>query len=176
MEKWKKFSLNPKVIMNSKIKDTYLYQVKYEEPEVLAMGAGSILGGLVGGVLIDDRSSNTSAEIRSKVGEAMIQMGNITVPILTVGQSARWGDKLEKHLEARVISPNKFVRSVVKLPKLAAMAAGLGVGMYAGNISANYLKKTLLDSPQERKMKLSDMFMHWDDLCLCASFYAGEPK
>ena len=45
--KWKKFSLNPKVIMNSKIKDTYLYQVKYEEPEILAMGAGSILGGLV---------------------------------------------------------------------------------------------------------------------------------
>ena len=25
-------------------------------------------------------------------------------------------------------------------------------------------------------MKMSDMFMHWDDLCLCASFYAGEPK
>ena len=48
--------------------------------------------------------------------------------------------------------------------------------MYAGNVSANYLKRNLLDSPQERKMKLTDLFMHWDDLCLCASFYTGEQE
>lgn len=175
--KWKQFSLNPKVIMNTKIKDTYLYQVKYEEPEILAMGAGSIAGGLIGGVLIDDRSTNTSAEIKSKVGEAIIQMGNITVPILTVGQTARWGDALEKRIEAR-INPGagKFIRGVAKLPKLLTMATGLGFGMYAGNVLANYLKKKLLDSPVERKIKPADMFMHWDDLCLAASFYAGEPE
>lgn len=175
--KGKHYSLNPKRILNTRIKDTYLAQVHYDEPEIIAMGAGSILGGLVGGVIIDNRSSNTSAEIKSKVGEALIQMANITVPILTVGQSARWGDALEKNVEARLSpSTGKFMRGIAKIPKLACMATGLGVGMYAGNVGANFLKKKLLDSPQERKMKFTDMFMHWDDLCLAASFYTGEPE
>ena len=80
---WKKFSLNPKRIMNTKIKDTYLYQVKFEEKEIVSMAAGSILGGLVGGIIIDDRSNNSKAEVKSKVGEAIIQFGNACVPILS---------------------------------------------------------------------------------------------
>ena len=177
MAKGKKYSINPKPILNTKLKDTYLYQVLYEEPEVIAMGAGSILGGLVGGFIVDERSNNTKAEIKSKAGEAMIQFANITVPIITVGQAARWGDKLEKHIEHNFTSETgKFKKGVAKLPKLGLRAFGLTVGMYAGNFLANYLKEELLDAPEDRKIKVSDLFMHWDDLCLAASFYAGDPK
>ena len=105
--------------MNTKIKDTYLYKVNYEEPEILAMGAGSILGGLIGGTLIDKRSSNSKAEFKSKVGEAIIQMGNISVPILSVGQCARLGDKIEKSLENNLsTNASKTTRIAAKVPKL----------------------------------------------------------
>ncbi len=171
------FSLNPKQIIHTKIKDTYLYKAQYEEPEILAMGAGSILGGLIGGSIIDNRSTNTKAEFKSKVGEAIIQMGNITVPILSVGQCARLGDRVEKSIESNLsTNASKFKHSMAKLPKLGFMAIGLGGGMYVGNYLANILKRELLDSTVERKMKPSDLFMHWDDLCLAASFYAGEPQ
>jgi len=171
------YSLNPKRIMNTKIKDTYLYKVKYEEPEILAMGAVSILGGLIGGTVIDNRSSNSKAEFKSKVGEAIIQMGNISVPILSVGQCARLGDKIEKGLENRLsTNASKFARVAAKVPKLTLTFAGLGAGMYIGNVVANILKSKLLDAHEQRKMKLTDLFMHWDDLCLAASFYSGEPN
>lgn len=170
------YSLNPKKIINTKIKDTYLYKAKYEEPEILAMGAGSILGGLIGGTIIDKRSSNSKAEFKSKVGESIIQMGNITVPILSVGQCARLGDKLEKGLENRLsTNASKTAHVLAKVPKLALTIAGLGAGMYIGNVVANVLKSKLLDATEQRKMKLSDLFMHWDDLCLAASFYT-EPE
>lgn len=172
-----KYSLNPKKIMNTKIKDTYLYKAKYEEPEILTMGAGSILGGLIGGSIIDKRSSNSKAELKSKVGEAIIQMGNISVPILSVGQCARLGDKIEKSLENRIpTNASKATRVAAKIPKLALTMGGLGAGMYLGNIVANVLKSKLLDANEQRKMKASDLFMHWDDLCLAASFYSGEPE
>ena len=175
--KGKKYSLNPKKILKTNLKDTYLFQAKFEEPEVIAMGAGSILGGLVGGVIVDERSSNTSAEIRSKAGEGIIQFANITVPIVFVGQGSRWGDKLEKHIEKNFTAKtSKIKRAVSKLPKIVCMATGLGVGMYLGNVLANFLKEKLLDAPEDRKMKFSDLFMHWDDLCLAASFYAGNPE
>ena len=175
--KGKKYSLSPKKILNTRLKDTYLYQAKFEEPQVIAMGAGSILGGLIGGVAVDERSNNTAAEIKSKAGEGMIQFANITVPIITVGQGSRWGDRLEKSIEKNFTAQtNKFTRGISKLPKIACMATGLGVGMYAGNFLANYLKEKLLDAPEDRKLKFTDLFMHWDDLCLAASFYTGEPK
>ena len=174
--KGKNYSLSPKAIMNSKIKNTYLYQAHFEEPEILAMGAGSITGGLLGGILIDNRSNNQKAELKSKVGEAIIQMGNICVPILSVGQCARLGDKVEKRLENRIsVNAGKITKTLVKIPKLGLTLAGLGGGMYVGNIVANILKSKLLDANEMRRMKPSDLFMHWDDLCLAASFYAGEP-
>ncbi len=173
---WKKFSLNPKKIMNTKIKDTYLYQVKFEEKEIISMAAGSILGGLVGGMIIDDRSNNNKAEVKSKVGEAIIQFGNACVPIITVGQCARLGEFTEgKILSKMSENSSKFVKHLAKLPKLALILAGLSVGMLIGNRAANYLKKVLLGCDEDRKIKASDMLMHWDDLCVGASFLSDGP-
>ncbi len=174
---WKHFSLNPKKIMNTRIKDTYLYQAKFEEKEIITMAAGSIAGGLAGGLIIDDRSNNNKAEVKSKVGEAIIQLGNACVPILTVGLGARTGDKIEKKILATNTGKgyDKALKWFAKLPKISMIFAGLAVGMVLGNISANYLKKELLDSNEHRKIKPADMFMHWDDLCVAASFLSDGP-
>ena len=173
---WKHFSLNPKRIMNTRIKDTYLYQAKFEEKEIIAMAAGSIAGGLGGGLIIDNRSNNNKAEVKSKVGEAIIQLGNACVPILTVGLGARAGDVVEKKiLASHADKSTSLLKWLAKLPKIGMILAGLAVGMVAGNISANYLKKELLDSNEHRKIKPADMFMHWDDLCVAASFLSDGP-
>ncbi len=173
---WKNFSLNPKKIMNTKIKDTYLYQAKFEEKEIITMAAGSILGGFTGGLIIDGRSTNNKAEIKSKAGEAIIQFGNACVPILTVGLAARTGAKIEtKILKSFSPNINPAARWAAKLPKVALTLAGLAVGMVLGNRSANYLKKIALGAEDERKIKPADMFMHWDDLCVAASFLSDGP-
>ena len=173
---WKKFSLNPKRIMNTKIKDTYLYQVKFEEKEIVSMAAGSILGGLVGGIIIDDRSNNSKAEVKSKVGEAIIQFGNACVPILTVGQCARLGEVAEGKILSKISeNSSKCIKHLAKLPKLALILAGLSAGMLIGNKAANYMKKVLLGCDEDRKIKASDMLMHWDDLCVGASFLSDGP-
>ncbi len=174
---WKRFSLNPKKIVGTKIKDTYLYQAKFEEKEIITMAAGSIAGGLTGGLIIDKRSNNDKAELKSKVGEAIIQFGNACVPILTVGLGARTGDKIEKKIVAANLGRgyDKTVKWLAKLPKIGLILGGLAVGMVLGNRSANYLKKELLDSYDDRKIKPADMFMHWDDLCVAASFLSDGP-
>ena len=173
---WKRFSLNPLKIINTKIKDTYLYQVKFEEKEIISMTAGSIVGGLAGGLVIDERSNNDKAELKSKVGEAIIQFGNACVPILTIGQCSKLGDKAESGI-LKKMSPDagNFMKFLAKMPKLFFILTGLAVGMIIGNKAANYLKKHLLDSDDARKIKPADMFMHWDDLCVAASFFSDGP-
>ncbi len=173
---WKNFSLNPLKIINTKIKDTYLYQAKFEEKEIISMAAGSIVGGLAGGIIIDERSNNNKAEIKSKVGEAIIQFGNACVPILTVGLGARTGDKIETQILKNTSNHNEqALRWAAKLPKIALILGGLAIGMIIGNKAANYLKKIALDCDENRKIKPADMFMHWDDLCIAASFISDGP-
>ena len=63
--------------MFKNIKNSYLAKVFYEWPEVTAIGAGSCLGGLAGGYLIDKNKENRKAKQR----EAIMHFGNIAIPI-----------------------------------------------------------------------------------------------
>ena len=57
-DKSKKYSLSLKKMLSTPLKDTYLGSVNYETKEVIGMGIGSCLGGLLGGALFDKRKKD----------------------------------------------------------------------------------------------------------------------
>ena len=71
------YSLKPSKMFKN-IKNSFLANVDFEAKEVISIGAGSCLGGLIGGYLIDKNPQNR----QSKKREAIMQMGNISIPII----------------------------------------------------------------------------------------------
>lgn len=118
------FSLNPKDIANSKVKDWAIFRIynkkhpeqkvlEFEEPEILTMAAGSAAGGLVGGALFDDKK-----HFKSKLRESVNQMlGNVIVPVACVGGASRIYDKYRDKIlnivpQIKYSTNNRFVNKL----------------------------------------------------------------
>lgn len=146
------YSLAPKK-MFSNIKKSYLAKVDYHDKEVITIGAGSCLGGLAGGYLIDKNPYNRKAKRR----EALMQIGNISIPILTVEGFAKIG---EKH---------------GKVAKAFAATTGIFVGIYLANFLMNVLSNAVFqDKSGERGVKATDFSAHLDDAVVAASYISDS--
>ena len=143
------YSLNPSKMFKN-IKNSYLAKVRYEWPEVISIGAGSCLGGLAGGYIIDKDKGNRKAKNR----EALMHFGNISIPILTVGMLV---DKVFKN-------SNKWV-------KAGAGIAGVIGGIYLANFVMNKTCNFLFqDKTNERGVKVTDLPAHLDDVAVAAGY------
>ena len=143
-----KYSLHPDK-MFSNIKNSYLAKVQYHDIEVISIGAGSCLGGLAGGYLIDKDSQNRRAKRR----EALMQIGNISIPILTVEGFAKVGENFGK------------------VAKGVSAAAGIFVGIYLANFIMNKVSNFVFnDKSGERGVKASDFSAHLDDAVIAANY------
>lgn len=120
------FSLKPKDIKNSKIKDWALFKIynkkhpdakvlEIEEPEILTMAAGSVAGGLLGGALFDEKK-----HFKSKAREAVNQMlGNVIIPVAFVGGASRIYDKYKGKILG-IVPQIKYSKDNFVIKKLAA--------------------------------------------------------
>ena len=150
-----KYSLNP-IKMFSNIKNSYLSKVKYEVKEVCTIGAGSCLGGLVGGYLIDKDKENR----RIKRREALMHYGNIAIPIITVGVVV---DEVFK-------KSNKWVKALAGI-------CGIGVGLYLANIIMNKLCNFIFkDESASRGIEITDLPAHLDDAVVSAGYVFPTSK
>lgn len=148
-----KYSLNP-VKMFKNVKKSYLANVKFHEKEVISIGAGSCLGGLVGGYMIDKSPENREAKTR----EAIMQIGNISIPILTVEWFASIGKKYGN------------------VAKAVGAIGGIFAGIYAANFLMNKLGTLLFKSDKdERGVKATDFSAHLDDMVVAASYISDAP-
>lgn len=128
----------------------YLNNVKYEMKEVIAIGAGSCLGGLAGGYLIDKDKENRKAKNR----EALMHFGNISIPIVTVG----------------VLVDKVFEKSGA-IQKALAGLLGVTAGIFIANIIMNKLCNFLFqDKSNERGVELTDLPAHMDDVVVAANY------
>lgn len=167
------------------IKDWAMFKIKgntlkIEEKEVLGLAGGSVIGGLVGGAIFDDK-----ANFKSKLQESLSQMlGNVAIPILCVGQTSKFYKKHEddilKHVP-QIKGENKgFVkysnRALKAIPPVGLTALSLGTGIIAGNKVSNYINEKLTGKKVERHIKGTDFAPHVDDLCLAITLMApGTP-
>ncbi len=123
-------------------------KVEFHDKEVITLGAGSCLGGLAGGYMVDKNPNNR----RSKNREAVMQIGNISIPIITVEQFAKFGEKFGK------------------IQKGIAAVTGIFVGVYLANFLMNKFSNLVFQNKNdERDVKATDFSAHLDDMVVAAS-------
>lgn len=146
------YSLNPAKMFKN-IRHSYLAKVKYHDKQVITIGAGSCLGGLAGGYMIDTNKENRKAKRR----ETLMQIGNISIPILTVDFLA---NKLERF--------GKFA-------KAGGAVAGIFAGIYVANFITNKLCDFIFRSKEGRGIKATDFSAHLDDAVVATSYISSSP-
>lgn len=151
LAKGAKYSLNPAKMFKN-LKNSYLAKEEFLVKQVLAMGVGTCLGGLAGGYIIDKNKENRKAKQR----EAIMQMGNISIPILTVSAA----DKIF----------NKSSKSV----KAVASLSGVFLGVLVANLLMNKLGNAIFKNKSERGIKVTDFSAHLDDVVVSASYISKD--
>ena len=149
------YSLKPSKMFKN-IKNSYLAKVKYEMGEVIGIGAGSCLGGLAGGYLIDKNKENRKAKNR----EALMHFGNISIPIVTVG-----------------LLVDKVFEKSGPVQKALAGLLGVTAGIFVANIFMNKVCNVLFqDKSNERGVELTDLPAHMDDAVVSAGYIFPKSK
>ena len=148
------YSLKPSKMFNFKnIKNSFLAKVEYHDEQVIPIGVGSILGGLAGGYMIDKDPKARKEKRR----EALMQVGNVSIPILTVDFLS---EKLGKY---------------GKVAKTCGAVAGIFAGVYLANVIMNKVNNFIFRQKEGRDMKLTDFSAHVDDAVVAASYVSSSP-
>lgn len=146
------YSLKPSKMFKN-IKNSYLAKVHYHDEQVIPIGVGSVLGGLAGGYMIDkDKKAR-----KEKRREALMQIGNISIPILTVDFLS---EKLAKY---------------GKPAQSAGAVAGIFAGVYLANIIMNRVNNFIFRQKEGRDMKITDFSAHLDDAVVAANYVSTHP-
>lgn len=183
LAKRKAFSLNPAKIIKTPIKDWAIFKYKpvervidFKAPQILAVAAGSVAGGLVGGSIVDKK--NTKAKLRESLNQIL---GNVAVPVACVSLGAhyydKYADKIESvmpQLKGEKKSVNILNKCLKGLPNLATTFGLLGIGIYLGNRVSNFINEKIYHKKVERNIKASDFAPHVDDLCMAMSMMNKE--
>ena len=158
--KYKGYSLNPKKMFKN-IKNSYWGKVKFDDAPVITIGAGSCLGGLAGGYLIDKDKENRKAKKR----EALLQMTNISLPIIFTVYLAKLGKHLgNKYWDKGRAKELETFRT--KIPQAASAMFGLFAGVFTANVVANKINEHLFHQGKGRPVQASDFSAHLDDFCV----------
>ena len=178
LAKSKGFSLNPVKILKTPVKDWALFKfapknkiVKYGGPEIIALASSSIMGGFIGGSIVDKQN------IKSKKREVMNQLlGNVLVPVGCVWTGAEIFNKYAQKLENMMptlkdsLKGAKIINNISKkYPQTFFTLAFLSAGIYLGNKVSNYLNDHIYHKKVDRNIKATDFAPHVDDICMAAS-------
>ena len=161
------YSINPAKMFKGAAKNWGITKVDYKEWEVIILAASSISGGLLGGHLFDKKDN-----MKAKLREAVIQMGgNILIPLGCVGGGARIYDKFYKQ---KVINKFKLSKKKEGIPNMILAAVTLGLAIYLGNKTANFINEDIYKIRDDRSIKVADMSGHVDDTCMAISLADSE--
>ncbi|MBR6163448.1 hypothetical protein IKQ26_06135 [bacterium] len=133
-----------------------LSKFHYSDKQLILIGAGSVLGGLIGGSISDKEN------MKYKYKEGLHQFfGNILAPIgvLTVS---------EKILDATKVL-TKVKQPYSTIIKSAATIGSLVLGMHLGNSLVSKFTDKLFHEKDNHKIKIEDYSVHTDDLCMAIS-------
>lgn len=153
MAKKKKYSLSPTKMLKN-IKNSYILKTKYKAPEIISIGASTCVGGLLGGFMIDKSRENQKAKLR----EALMQFGNISIPILGVDLIA-----------------DNLCKKAGKFTKAATSLGGFFVGVYIANFIMNKVCNLIFNNKTNaRGVKATDFTAHVDDLLAVANYVSDS--
>ncbi len=184
------FLMNPKVIFSQSPKNWAMLKIfnkhkpdaklmEIEEPQILALAAGSAAGGLAGGTVFDDKK-----HFKSKLRETVNQLlGNVLVPVICVGGVSRLYDKYKRQIlscvpqasgEVFSKSVKYFNKALKVIPSAAMTLAALGAGIVGGNKLSNFINEKIYHKHVDRKIKKTDFAPHVDDLSMAVTLMADK--
>lgn len=151
-------------------------ELNYDEFDILKLGAGSVIGGLIGGLISDTDVKNRTPKMR----EASMQFfGSLMCPvaILTVANNLLEKSKFKlPNLKSNTSFAQKANILIDALPKICTTIGSLVLGMNIGNKIMNKVNNAIFDVPQKREVHKSDYLVHTDDLCIMANFLLKDSK
>ncbi len=151
-----------------------LKHIKFEAKEILGLGAGSVIGGLASGVMVDRKNS------KDKFRESLQQyIGNIVFPIGFVAGATSLYEKCTKNFKMPQMKGTtktiKFLNGIIKAAPVAGVTlAALVGGIIFGNKITNAMNNKIFKEHEKRDIKVTDMAAHVDDMCLGASIVANN--
>ncbi len=184
------FSLSPSAIRKTPIKDWAIFRlydknnpnkkdVVLEGKEIIELASASVAGGLVGGLIFDDKKYR-----KSKLRESVNQLlGNVLVPISCV-----WGiSELYKKNKTSIMKLvpqiketgkfSKFFNKTMKcIPFSVATLGALTCGIFTGNRVSNYINEKVFHKKVDRVIKGTDFAPHVDDIGMAVSMMADKSK
>lgn len=167
----KSYSLNPKKILQTKWKDTYLANAKYKTKEVVTIGLGSCLGGFIGGAIFDKDKKN----IKAKAQEGVAGLTNIALPVAFVETMLCAGKFISKKTMPNWLkSKNIAKKAAATTPQIAGALGGLAIGMVAANKVSNKINEVVFKQKENRPIKKEDFAAHVDDICVAATLVADK--
>jgi hypothetical protein len=159
----------------SKLVNTYK-KISITEFQVLGIAGGSVLGGLAGGALFDDKK-HLNAKIRESVNQFV---GAVGIPLAFVSAASHIFAKCfinEKNNEAlfknaaKTFEKAPFMKNGAKV--IAALSA-LAIGTFAGNKVSNIINEKVSNREMDRGVKITDLAAHVDDLGVAATLMADR--
>ncbi len=154
------YSLAPSKMFKDYKKSWYHNAEFCDEKPVITIGLGSSLGGLAGGYIVDKDSENRKAKLR----EAILQVVNVSLPIIFTVNAA----KLGKNFGKKYIEKGSKETLRTKIPKAIGGLTGLFVGVFCANLAANKLNEKLFNRGKGRPVQASDFSAHLDDFVVAA--------
>ena len=151
--------------------------VHLEGAEVIELASASVAGGLIGGLVFDDKKHR-----KAKYKEAINQLlGNVLAPIGCVSLAGILYQKQEKNILNLVPQiketgkASRFFNAALKaVPGSIATIAALGTGIFVGNKVSNFINEKIYHKKVERNIKPSDFAPHVDDLGVAITLMAKE--
>lgn len=151
---------NPKLLFRN---------LAYQEKDVLLIGTGSVLGGLMGGLLTDKDKKNNIPKIREATEQLL---GCIALPIGLLALGNKGLDKLNIKMP-QIKSASKiadYANNALKhLPKVAMTVGCIVAGMNIGHEIMKKVNNNFFKEQDNHDIDAKDYLVHTDDLCVAAS-------
>ena len=146
-----------------------LRNLAYEEKDILLIGAGSVLGGLAGGLLTDKNPKNKTPKLR-EASEQMVGCIALPIGLLSIGNKLL--DKLNINMP-QIKSAGRiadFANNALKhLPKVAMTITCLVAGMHLGHEIMTRVNNKIFKEEDKHDIEAKDYLVHTDDLCVATS-------
>jgi len=183
------FSLTPAKILKTKVKDWAIFKItdktkpdnkvlRFEAPEIFTVGAGSVLGGLAGGLIFDKKENfgaKCSEAVNQLLGDITVPLAFVALPTILYKKFEALAQKETPHLTlqnaSKCVAGNKALR--ILCPVLVS-GVSLALGIIAGNKVSNKFNEKVHGIKPDRGIRITDFAPHLDDVSLAITLMAEK--
>ncbi len=142
-----------------------VFNVKFDEKNMLFVASAALLGGMFAGMVLD-KQEYRKAKFQEGIHQAV---ANIICPLALVACLNKGFEKIRPYIKLPSVKETSQIKKVINnsikiIPNLGVTLAGLVGGVLIGTEIANKINKSSSENFTPRKVKLLDFMYHPDDV------------